>query len=353
MLPPTTAAPARVRDDPRFKIFEFDRNIGHLGAAIKLLDHVSGEFVCFIDSDDFLFPDYLASHVQTHLALPAPVGLTSSSYVEIDRHGRLLNAAPAHLSDVAEKGERGFRPVRMVPRLTVVSNREFDRLSKASSYLPWNARGWLWGPGTSNMYRRSLMELARPALPNDVWLGGVDAYFNSFVHVLTGTGIIDQQLSAYRIHGANDYSLRPMVTIIRSGSEESDARAIEVRQLLCRTLLERCRQVDFVLNGDRFWTALDVIPCCFGRELAAFHARLADAFAANFPALCAVFGEKRVIMELRQRLTHADFRGLMAKAHGGRIPIATRRRMTSVEVSRQGRRLRGVLASVARSPGRA
>src|SRR5258708_21691801 len=52
-----SAIAAQIEGDPRFKLERFPNNVGHLGAGIWSLDKVKGEFITFLDADDFLFRD--------------------------------------------------------------------------------------------------------------------------------------------------------------------------------------------------------------------------------------------------------------------------------------------------------
>jgi glycosyltransferase involved in cell wall biosynthesis len=83
-----------VAGDERFRIVHLEKNLGQLGAFLEIFKLIRGEFVTIVDADDILFPNFVSSHVQVHLALPYGVALTSSNVVE-DRgraraDGRLL-----------------------------------------------------------------------------------------------------------------------------------------------------------------------------------------------------------------------------------------------------------------------
>ncbi|WP_395449238.1 glycosyltransferase family 2 protein [Aminobacter sp. UC22_36] len=81
---------AAIADDPRFRTIWLDENLGALTGALKGLDVARGDFVTFVDSDDYLLADFAAMHVQAHLALPRGVAFTSSAVIEIDAAGAVL-----------------------------------------------------------------------------------------------------------------------------------------------------------------------------------------------------------------------------------------------------------------------
>lgn len=340
-------------DDPRFRLLEFGSNLGHLGAAFEVLGELTGEFVCFADADDFLFPDYLASHVQVHLAVSQPLAISSSNLLEINRLGQIVNGTCPWMIRGMQPGPRGLRSGPNVPRVSVLSDPQYDELSDATTLVPASTPGWLWGPGTATMYRRSLMELVRPVVSGKVQLGGVDAYFNPFIHALSGTALIDLPLSTYRIHGQNDYTVRPMMHGIQTGTRKAELVSLEVRKLLMATVLARADTVSWIMGPDRFWTAFDTMPNRLGRELSAFHAGLVDAFAQNYGLLKDVFGEQELMAQLRQRLTHRDFRRLIRKVYDDRVPLATGRIVVKTEIARHARRALRRIKRAFRMVGRA
>ncbi|MGZ8416799.1 MAG: glycosyltransferase family 2 protein [Methyloceanibacter sp.] len=93
-------------DDPRFRVVHLDENLGQLGAYFYAFELTSGETI--VDADDILFPSFVSSHVQVHLALPSSVALTSSNVVESClRRGEVLASRPK--SDACWRGARAFR----------------------------------------------------------------------------------------------------------------------------------------------------------------------------------------------------------------------------------------------------
>jgi glycosyltransferase involved in cell wall biosynthesis len=66
-----------VADDPRFTVKRMAENLGQLRAALEILPHLRGGFVVSVDADDYLFPNFISSHFQVHLALPQSVGFSS------------------------------------------------------------------------------------------------------------------------------------------------------------------------------------------------------------------------------------------------------------------------------------
>ena len=88
-------------------------NYGHLicGAALWSLQHSTAEFITFLDADDVLFPDYLANHLQAHLAAGFSVGFTSSNCVDVNADGALLTSGNCTMYHGWQHGTPALRPI--------------------------------------------------------------------------------------------------------------------------------------------------------------------------------------------------------------------------------------------------
>jgi glycosyltransferase involved in cell wall biosynthesis len=86
-----------IGSDPKFTFVQSAENLGHLGAALYLLDRLTGDFVTFLDADDVLSPDYVAIHVQVHLASRVSTGFSSSNHFHINAEGAILSAGNPNL----------------------------------------------------------------------------------------------------------------------------------------------------------------------------------------------------------------------------------------------------------------
>jgi glycosyltransferase involved in cell wall biosynthesis len=79
-----------IGSDSKFTFVQLAENLGHLGAALYVLDRLTGDFVTFLDADDVLLPDYVAMHVQVHLASRVSTGFSSSNYFPINANAAIL-----------------------------------------------------------------------------------------------------------------------------------------------------------------------------------------------------------------------------------------------------------------------
>ena len=108
------------------------------------------------------------------------------------------------------------------------------------------------------MYRRSILELASLRRRRiKTWMRAVDNYLNPLCHVFGGSALINQPLSAYRVHGGNYYTQREVLPGVHSREHRSDASGA------CRTASKpstsfwRKRRSTAPILQDRFWLAFD------------------------------------------------------------------------------------------------
>jgi cellulose synthase/poly-beta-1,6-N-acetylglucosamine synthase-like glycosyltransferase len=66
-----------IKGDRRFQGIFFEENLNQMGALQVVLPRLGGQLVAVIDADDFLFSQYVSSHVHLHSTLDG-IGLTSS-----------------------------------------------------------------------------------------------------------------------------------------------------------------------------------------------------------------------------------------------------------------------------------
>ena len=209
-----------VGNDGRFRVAHLPENIGQLGAAFWALDKVDGGFVTFVDADDVIFSNFASAHLQAHLAVPQSVAITSSNIADIDQEGRILQSKDYHI-DIKQPGAvAGLGPVSKVLRLTAVSDRDYVKLSAATATAPRRVEGWIWSPGTGNMYRRSVLNLAKIGDGTGIFMRPADAHFNRLCHVFGGTALVDMVLSGYRLHGNNYFARRESIPGLMRGTQE-------------------------------------------------------------------------------------------------------------------------------------
>jgi hypothetical protein len=326
-----------IAGDSRFRLRQMPENLGHLGAALATLDELRGDFVNFLDADDILFENFLASHIQVHLATEASVSFTSSNVITIDGEDALLGGGIDYIGKMARDLPKCLPPSPqfLLPQVSIA---DYERLRALTVDPPREIGGWRWAPGSSNVLRRALMIMLRPDTGNAPILGGVDAYFLYPLFGLTGVNIIDAPLSAYRVHGSNDFARLPHLRGVRGGNEKAHRRNSAVNRMLLLTMIEKCGElVERASPATRYFSILDLIArnhmeaVYDGRQRIFADPEIVAALARKYFQLVGIFGERRLVSELRAIMKANEVVAVLSAAYKNRIPFATLRRAASVE----------------------
>jgi glycosyltransferase involved in cell wall biosynthesis len=309
-----------VGEDPRFRIVHLEDNLGQLGAYFDIFKLIRGEFVTIVDADDVLFPNFVSCHVQVHLALPSSVALTSSNVVEMSAEGRALTGGYGSFGRGVTPASRGLRPLDAGLKLPTISAADYLEISRSCSTFAAGGIGWIWGPGTANMYRRSFLALVQQEPRSRVYLRAADSYLNRFCHVLGGSALINMRLSGYRIHGANYFSLRERVGDLETGRIEFRLRAHREHRETMSFLFHRAAFFQFLLK-HRFWLALQQLMAGVPDRSGYYaHPDTRKLLVENYAGLAQVFGESGLLAGLRSILPFKEFRALIREAHSKSIP---------------------------------
>ena len=308
-----------VGDDRRFRIIQLDRNFGQLGAYFQVFEQLRGEFVTIVDADDVLFPNFVSSHVQVHLAVPSSVSLTSSNVVEMTAEGRALTGGWGLFGRKTKPSSLGLRPRDRTPRVSTISDADYRQLAQATSTVFSGGAPWIWGPGTANMFRRSVLALVQQELKNQPYFRAADNYLNPFCHVLGGSALIDLQLSAYRIHAANYFTLRESVTLLGTGRPEFRIRAHQELRETIEFLFSRAAFFEKSFGGH-FWGVFQgLLKNMPDRDRFFRNQETLKILIDNYASLRELFGEARLLAELRRILVPTAFRAVIRGAHDGRL----------------------------------
>ena len=185
------------------------------------------------------------------------MALTSSNVVEMTAEARALSGA--HTSFCYRRSPpitRGLRPAKSALRLSTISDVDYLQLaSSTTTHISWG--GWIWGPGTSNMYRRSILALVHQRPKDRTYFRAADSYLNPLCHVFGGSALIDRHLSAYRVHGGNYFAARKSLLKLRNGRPEFSHRAQDDSRELIRFLFQRASSFQEIVPGRRFWHVVD------------------------------------------------------------------------------------------------
>ena len=146
-----------IGNDTRFVFSQLPENFGQLGATLWAIERIKGGFVVFVDADDFLFPSFCSTHVQVHLALPENVALTSSNIIEINKSGEVLTGKSVRINLGMAGFIIGLQDPDIALRLSTIDSDTFALLDKRCAIIANTFKGRYWTPGTSNMFRASII----------------------------------------------------------------------------------------------------------------------------------------------------------------------------------------------------
>ena len=290
--------------DPRFGVLPLHSNHGIMGAFQIALDRAKGEFVAVLDADDIWFSNFLSSHVQVHLALRLGIAFTSSGVVEIDANSQIITGSNLGFAfNPIQNMLPGMRCAAKVPRLSTISNEDFELLNIQVTRIDPEHAGWFWSPGSANVYRRNILTIARPERCDRANFIAVDVHFNQFCHLLAGSAVIDRTLSGYRMHDKNASSTLPSMSHLRTSKKHyAQMHDLQLQEIL-RVLLARAEGLSWLIK-DRYWRALDQQSGQSGDALREYYAdpMIQQIIAEYLPHLIAIFGRSEVTKELSQRL---------------------------------------------------
>ncbi len=191
--------------DLRFRYIRLDTNLGQAGAIRRGLADLDAPFVCFLDSDDYWYPAFLARHLAAHLNADFPVALSFCDSHIIDSNGSLL-AGTAWWFDYNEAD----------PAHRLIGSAAIPDIKPGSGEVTYTVgrpmilrTTWSLDSSTNSMasmmLRRDFVDLV--LVPPDRRLRlYVDFYLSTFAGLLTGVVAIHDALYAYRIHGENRHS---------------------------------------------------------------------------------------------------------------------------------------------------
>jgi len=189
----------------RIKVVRHETARGQLAAILGAFELARGQFVSFVDADDLLYRDNIATNIAAHLSEATYVALSTSFQHVIDTDGHIVATHPPLL----------LRPLFRLPKgsfaTRVIESQSIEPIP-VTLYDPQAnyAHQWLWGTMSSMMFRRDAVALVLSGRPSGFAVCA-DAYLAQFCHAIGGTAMIEVPLGAFRRHGANNYSTNVIV----------------------------------------------------------------------------------------------------------------------------------------------
>lgn len=190
----------------QIKFLKNEQNKGQLASFLEGLRMAEGQFICAVDGDDVLFPEFCAVHIETHMK--TSVAMTTCQQAEIDDNNIIHTLCSI---DSPRKKEKEFS----------IENKTYEEFEKYRCANGINKEGcevkildndkysfatWHWGPTSSAMMRKSVCDMLLLLEKTRSLKITADKFMFSFCHLIGSSAVIYKVLYAYRRHGSN-YSL--------------------------------------------------------------------------------------------------------------------------------------------------
>lgn len=238
---------------PQLGVIYERANLGQSAACVDGYNKSSGQFVVFVDADDYYFETFAETHFLVHLSLRHAVGFTSSDMVQVVNGsivlGTIFEAAgaadPAHLKKI------DLETLWTLPEECGVGSASRLGIEKLSLRLAphWVTR-WVWAPTSSTVYRRDALALFVDCVTLPSLRCATDAFFNYAINAFTGSVLIDAPLAAYRIHGDNLFSGHASLNNLRCFAPKMDQGALAAK-LALEHIVANLHRFDVKSNSPR------------------------------------------------------------------------------------------------------
>jgi hypothetical protein len=135
--------------------------------------------------------------------------------------------------------------------------------------------------------------------------------------------LIDQALSAYRLHGANDYSTLPSLHGLLSANPKVEAQSFASYLRMLRWIVDHVDDVVLLTGPSRYWQILDTCSAVHAWARKAFlQPEFKTTLAKRYSRLVELLGESSVFRELRRRLLFLEYLQIIIAAREHTLPIA-------------------------------
>lgn len=177
--------------DERVKLIRRASNGGQINAMFDGVTACAGDFVSFLDPDDFYEPDFIEVMLTAHLN---PLRVAAVATCEMGRY-RVGGG-------VLSRTYTGFRQKALAENKLDVIEQHFRKYGYSQYYNPWET-GWLWSNTSGLMIRKDALRIISPNGLADRFRHSGDVYCAYGAHMVGGTVFVDQLLSWRGVHDAN------------------------------------------------------------------------------------------------------------------------------------------------------
>lgn len=223
------------KKDSRFRLIKNVLNRGQTASFAAGLQATSGEFVAFLDADDFWFPEFIQRHVEAHLNRSFSVSASCSDMVQINEDGRALSGTwvgPRFRPKISD----GLPTIDFEHSVHIDIDRDALQIFESPEvrYVKPSYLDHPWTPTSGMMFRRSALDLVMTEKVDELRTC-TDGYIFLICHYFTGSLTIGSALSAYRRHNSNNFGTN---AVLGNDLPSSPSMIIRQRKLIIRAMLE-------------------------------------------------------------------------------------------------------------------
>jgi glycosyltransferase involved in cell wall biosynthesis len=245
--------------DPRFRYIKIDINCGQTGAVRRGVAELRAPFVCFLDSDDVWYENFIERHLAAHLNADYPVAFTYCDSHFINGLGELLAGTawwfelpPVHVH------HRAIEP-DTVPKIDAAGGKATFPTNLALTLHGHWTPTWSSNSTAAMMFRRDIIELILPHSDAELPLY-LDFYLSTFCILIVGAIAVHESLYAYRMHGKNKHSDGRLL----GGSSQTSRKnwgpiSQRVRELIMSVMLERREVLSGAIGDIRYEQAINTL----------------------------------------------------------------------------------------------
>lgn len=305
--------------DPKasdFRLLKLEQNGGQMNAFIEGFRHANGAFVVFVDADDFLFANFVETHVAAHLNPHHAAALTCSNETIIDAENQVLcyglESWPSAQTASPISPERNAKGVEISgwtePAILNGVSPEADNSLTATFVDPKHnpTNQWIWSTTSAIMFRRGVLEAILTDKTKDIRICA-DFYLLQFAHMIGGSLLINTSLGCYRRHGTNNFALNPtMGSDTRIGSPKAKVVYEDLFLLMQKEVLNDLPKFHEILTEARvFWILANLTPLVKLPLVLKSIGVSRFAAIAQFLGLFAVMRFKQFVLSTKQKLKFA------------------------------------------------
>lgn len=275
---------------PSLKTLFRKENGGQAAVCLDGLKASGGQFIHFLDADDAIHPEFIATHVAVHLSLRSAVGFSSCDMI-YTQDSRILTTSEGNLGRFLASSAIKPAETRSLSDHPATRNLPLPPIPKDRIYsVPAWSRGWPWSATSAMVFRRRALEMfADPARSSAIRFSA-DSYFCYGINSITGSVLIDSPLAYYRLHGANAHSRGgPLDHVASYDRDVRLAKSVKVIDALLDYAVSDCDRFQRLFTSPQGYYH-------FIRFLSAQHParkiRVRDIILANFTTFRRVFGPR-------------------------------------------------------------